>query len=200
MDNCFQAVSGKAVMLDHVNSDDISLQDIAHSLARICRYNGHLRKDIWHYSVAQHSILVAELVKPENKIYGFVHDFKEYAVGDRITPNKKAIIDRTIYDADLAHSQGVDYVDGFIQLEDEFEMAIFKHFKIKPPTKEQIDDVKRADLIALLTEKRDLMEKSTFTWAVEKLGYKADSDIIKPQDAKTAYSKFIKYASQLGLI
>ena len=44
--------------------------DIAHALSRLCRFNGHTRA---HYSVAQHSLIVASLVPAEQQLAALLH-------------------------------------------------------------------------------------------------------------------------------
>lgn len=69
---------------------EILLEDIAHSLAKICRYNGH---SIDHYSVAEHSVLVSQHVRPEHRLQALMHDAPEAYLGDVIRPVKKYLKD-----------------------------------------------------------------------------------------------------------
>jgi hypothetical protein len=52
--------SGAKFFVDECNIQDIPLEDIAHSLSMNCRFNGHLAH---FYSVAEHSVLVSQLVE-----------------------------------------------------------------------------------------------------------------------------------------
>lgn len=68
---------------------DVDVEDLAHSLARLCRYNGHCGGFI---SVARHSIWVAEHLKYEGKrmqLWGLMHDAPEAYLGDLVRPVKK---------------------------------------------------------------------------------------------------------------
>jgi len=68
--------------------DQICLHDIAHALSRICRYGGHTYQ---HYSVAQHSLLVASLLVDESPLirqHGLLHDAPEAYTGDIVSPLK----------------------------------------------------------------------------------------------------------------
>ncbi len=64
---------------------EVKLIDVAHSLSQQCRFNGHTTK---FWSVAQHSILCANLATPEAKRFALFHDAAEAFVGDMIRPLK----------------------------------------------------------------------------------------------------------------
>ena len=71
---------------------DVYLPDIAHALAHTCRYGGHARK---FYSVAEHSVLLAELFIARGDIalatWALLHDAAEAYFGDVIRPVKREI-------------------------------------------------------------------------------------------------------------
>lgn len=74
-----------------MNADDIRLADIAHSLARICRYTGAVEGFL---SVAEHSIKVAQLLadagEPQIVVRtGLLHDASEAYLGDISGPLKR---------------------------------------------------------------------------------------------------------------
>ena len=87
---------GRLIDLDRIEGP-IPSDAIASTLARICRYNGTLRRDDWPvqwHSVADHSVLVSALLGefghgPDVALAGLFHDAHEALVGDIITPVKR---------------------------------------------------------------------------------------------------------------
>lgn len=67
-------------------AEEVHIDDIANSLSRICRYNGHCR---WHYSVAQHSVYVSYRVPPGMELVGLLHDATEAYCADVPRPLKR---------------------------------------------------------------------------------------------------------------
>jgi len=68
--------------------NEIDIRDIAHSLSNLCRFTGHCSP---LYSVGEHSLLVAQLLPQEDKLYGLLHDAHEMFMGD-INPYLKDAI------------------------------------------------------------------------------------------------------------
>jgi hypothetical protein len=64
---------------------EITIWDIAHSLALQCRYAGH---SPLFYSVAEHAVLVSQVVPQELALAGLMHDATEAYVSDLIRPCK----------------------------------------------------------------------------------------------------------------
>ena len=75
---------------------DIEVEDIAHGLAFVARWNGQTHGD-WPYSVAEHSLLVEQIYgrlgDPPAKwrLAALLHDAPEYVIGDMISPVKAAV-------------------------------------------------------------------------------------------------------------
>ena len=90
-------LSGRRLDLLNPTPIDIEIEDIAHGLAFVARWNGQTRGD-WPYSVAEHSLLVEELFARMNpaqparwRLAALLHDAPEYVIGDMISPVKAAV-------------------------------------------------------------------------------------------------------------
>lgn len=90
-------LSGRRLDLLDPTPMDIEIEDIAHGLAFVARWNGQTRGD-FAYSVAEHSLLVEEIFSAQNsgiaarwKLAALLHDAPEYVIGDMISPVKAAV-------------------------------------------------------------------------------------------------------------
>jgi hypothetical protein len=87
-------VSGRRFYPLDPHPEDVDFDDMAHHLARICRYGGAVSG--W-YSVAEHSCLMADhfmaLGDLEAARYAHVHDGPEYVINDMIRPLKPELPD-----------------------------------------------------------------------------------------------------------
>lgn len=119
--------------------DEIEIEDIAHSLAFLCRFNGHCRD---FYSVAEHCIRVSRLVSPENALWGLLHDASEAYLCDLPRPVKYQL-------------------PTYREHEDRLQRVIAAKYALGWP---EPADVKRADDALLATEKRDLMGPEPASW------------------------------------
>ena len=94
MDGAIQLHSGLMFDLIHPDPKRILLYDIAHSLARICRFTGHVDG---FYSVAEHSVYVAQIIagrlgdRHPAIAAGLLHDAEEAYVGDVASPLKRQL-------------------------------------------------------------------------------------------------------------
>jgi 5'-deoxynucleotidase YfbR-like HD superfamily hydrolase len=163
----------------------IFVSDIARSLSHLNRFTGHT----WdRYSVASHSVFVSELLEVDTMVamYGLAHDAKEAIVGDISTPLKWSFSEAARKD--------------FEAIEDAADEAVHAAFGLEWPVPHEVRVlVKRADVVALVTEKRDLMPSCSREW-------EAFADI-KPHhrdvtfdygDASSAAKKFMERFALLG--
>jgi 5'-deoxynucleotidase YfbR-like HD superfamily hydrolase len=90
-------LSGRRLDLLDPSPVDIEIEDIAHGLARVARWNGQTVGD-HPFSVAQHSVVVEEIaahIQPglaaRWRLAALLHDAAEYVIGDMISPFKAAL-------------------------------------------------------------------------------------------------------------
>lgn len=116
----------------------IRIEDIAHALARIPRFNGHTALCTSAYSVAQHCLMVSEAVPKDLALVGLMHDAAEAYLGDLATPVKVLL-------------------PFFAELERRWALAIGEAFGLGDRLADLPPAVQEADARALATERRDLM-------------------------------------------
>ena len=144
--------SGVPFSIGRANAVDVNLTDVAHHLALINRFCGATTRP---YSVAEHSLLVAEICErdfgmtdPSGLLAALMHDAHEAYFGDISTPVK--------------HHLGEEAR----VLEWSLERAVQDRYGLRTPNVGYRDLIRRADLMALATERRDLMNPNPTPWAV----------------------------------
>lgn len=166
-----QTFSGRQFYPTSPRPENIVFKDIAHSLSNVCRFNGHSRT---FYSVAQHSVHVSSLLMERDlKLWGLFHDAAEAYLSDIPKPTKALL-------------------PQFTAMEDRVLKAVAVRFDLPWPIP---DEVEQADLIALATEKRDLMGVSPALW---NLNVEPDPKQIEPFGPATAKLIFIRAYMELG--
>lgn len=90
-------LSGRRLDLLDPTPVDIEIEDIAHGLAFVARWNGQTHGD-YAYSVAEHSLLVEQIftrIAPSApikwRLAALLHDAPEYVIGDMISPVKASV-------------------------------------------------------------------------------------------------------------
>lgn len=90
-------LSGRRLDLLDPSPVDVEIEDIAHGLARVARWNGQTKGPL-PFSVAQHSLIVEEFcgqLKPgwpvKWRLAALLHDAPEFVIGDLISPFKAAL-------------------------------------------------------------------------------------------------------------
>jgi len=134
-------LSGRRLDILNPSPLDVEIEDIAHGLARVARWNGQTHGGEI-FSVAQHSVAVAEILALLDPgaparwlLFALLHDAPEYVIGDMITPFKAAL--------------GGVYRD----VEARLAQAILQRFSLKPePPAALAKLTKRADRISAYFE------------------------------------------------
>ena len=126
-------LSGRRLQILDPSPLDIEIEDIAHGLSFLARWNGQTTGE-YPFSVAQHSLLVEDIFSKQfpdmdnhSKLFALLHDAAEYVIGDMISPLKSHL--------------GINYEE----LDGKLTMAICIRFNI--PTK-KIKIIKRCIKIA----------------------------------------------------
>lgn len=154
--------------LENPSVDDICIEDISHSLSRICRYNGHCRQ---FYSVAQHSVLTSRAIPNSSKplkLWALLHDAAEAYLCDIPSPLKGYLSPK--YDG----------------LEKKYLRVICERFGLCGRMPQLII---RYDRILLMTERRDLVKEQSMKWGYECLPLLPDKII--PWSIDSAESNFL---------
>lgn len=159
--------------------DQINIEDIAHSLARQCRFTGH---SVFFYSVAEHSVRVAELLEKQGWermtcLWGLLHDASEAYLVDLPTPLKRS------------PSIGLPYQ----RAERHLMWAVCERFGL-PISQPAV--VGEADAILLATEVRDLMHGHRDYW--RKIQAEPMAERIRPWSPEVAEYEFDRKFYELG--
>ena len=167
-----QTVSGRRVNPFALGPSDIYIEDIAQALANQCRFGGHCRR---FYSVAQHSCLVADLMREQGEdttavLWALLHDAPEAYLSDLPHP--------------LKHFS--EFGRLYSEAEDKLQQAISEHFGLPTNAPANLRDADRALLAA---ERRALMA-DTWEWP-ELQGVVPANVPIEPWTPEKAMSEFL---------
>lgn len=142
--------NGHELDLAYPKTANMVLADVAHSLAQINRFTGHARRP---YCVAEHSLLVLDIVEhlfaPASvhlRLAALMHDAHEAYVGDMASPTKRAV------------------GEAWYTLEHRIERTLRSAWGLHTATYEHQHAIKQADLIALATERAQLLPPSPSLW------------------------------------
>ena len=138
-------LSGRRLDLLDPSPLDIEIEDIAHGLARVARWNGQTKGD-HAFSVAQHCVLVEQIafhldpmLNRHARLAALLHDAPEYVIGDMISPFKAAL--------------SYDYK----AFERRLMAAIHVRFGLPPKCSEALEiEIKKADRMAAYLEATQL--------------------------------------------
>ncbi|MDJ0615138.1 MAG: HD family hydrolase [Rhizobiaceae bacterium] len=138
-------LSGRRLDLLEPSPLDVEIDDIAHGLARVARWNGqtHGRHA---FSVAQHSVIVWQIFRKlfprstaDEELLALLHDGPEYVIGDMISPFKAVL--------------GGEY-EG---VETRLQEAIHLRYSLPAKTPDKLKaNIKRADTVSAYFEATEL--------------------------------------------
>ena len=185
-------LSGRRLDLLDPSPLDIEIEDIAHGLARVARWNGQT-KGRHAYSVAEHSLLVETLASHFSpdldrrwRLAALLHDAPEYVIGDMISPFKAAL--------------GIDYK----AFEGKLMSAINVRFGLPGELSQKINAlIKRADKVSAYLEATQLAgfaqaEAAKFFGRPRGLaGFPTQYLTLKPLPAEEAGKRFVAKFRQL---
>ena len=185
-------LSGRRLDLLDPSPLDIELEDIAHGLARVARWNGQT-KGAHIYSVAQHCLLVEALARLRaprldrgGRLAVLLHDAPEYVIGDMISPFKAVI--------------GGDYKAVELRL----LTAIHRRFGLPAETSPEIKTlIKAADSGAAYLEATRLAgfysaEARRFFGRPPAVSATMERDFLKPWPAETAEARYFERIKKLA--
>jgi hypothetical protein len=185
-------LSGRRLDLLDPSPLDIELEDIAHGLARVARWNGQT-KGAHIYSVAQHCLLVEALARLRaprldrgGRLAVLLHDAPEYVVGDMISPFKAVI--------------GGDYKAVELRL----LTAIHRRFGLPAEASAEIKTlIKTADSGAAYLEATRLAgfeatEARRFFGRPPAVSATMERDFLKPWPAETAELRYFERVKKLA--
>jgi hypothetical protein len=168
----FTTLSGRRIEILKPDPYQVQIEDIAPALAKICRFNGHVRE---FYSVAQHCVLASQNAPEGLEFAALMHDAHEAYVQDMIGPMKKAVPNFKT------------------EIERPWENAMRERFAL--PSSPLIDRmIKRVDQRLLATERRDLIGLDGRIWPDD-----ADPFLFKivPWEWRLAEDRFLDRFHQL---
>ena len=184
-------LSGRRLDLLDPSPLDIEIEDIAHGLARVARWNGQTRGD-HAFSVAQHSVLVEAIftelsanASAADSLGALLHDAPEYVIGDMISPFKNAL--------------GVDYR----QFEARLEAAIRLRFGLSPQMPAELKArIKKADQIAAFYEATRLagfdVDEALSFFGAPPPGPAPDMSPLSPTDAQALFlARFARLMAEI---
>ena len=175
-------LSGRRLDLLDPSPFDIEIEDIAHGLARVARWNGQTVGE-HAFSVAQHSCVVEEIaahikpgLEPKWRLAALLHDASEYVIGDMISPFKAAL--------------GVNYK----AFEARLEGAIHVRFGLPPKNPAEIKPlIKKADRACAFFEATQLAgfnrTESLTLFGTPPRGYEL---VIDPLPAPVAQERYLE--------
>jgi 5'-deoxynucleotidase YfbR-like HD superfamily hydrolase len=185
-------LSGRRLDLLDPSALDIEIEDIAHGLARVARWNGQT-SGAHIFSVAQHCLLVEALARTKaprfdrgRRLAVLLHDAPEYVIGDMISPFKAVI------------------GDAYKAVEQRLLTAIHRRFGLPPKSPpELVELIKTADRQAAFLEATRLAgfattEARRFFGRPPKISTAIEHEYLKPWPAEAAEARYLDRFKKLA--
>jgi hypothetical protein len=128
---------------------EISVEDIAHSLARQCRFNGHCDG---FYSVAEHCLEVSRQVPEKFALWGLLHDAAEPYLSDQVRPVKGSC---------YYYRRQADRLESYRECEERILRCVADRFCLDFPVPKEVGE---ADDRMLSTERQQLFDDRQPHW------------------------------------
>jgi len=167
-DGVFNASSGLLIDIKRPTVDMICIEDIANALSKICRFGGHSND---FYSVAQHSVIVANLAPSYLCREALLHDATEAYLGDVIKPLKNIL--GSVYE----------------EIEDRFMKVICRKYNL---SELRLLEVKQFDKQALSIEHEYFIKGDIPGWFDAMYKINVNPSTWNHQEAKFKFMSFYK--------
>lgn len=178
-------LSGRRLDLLDPSPLDVEVEDIAHGLARVARWNGQTLGD-HAFSVAQHSLLVERILRlqqgepaPRERLATLLHDAPEYVIGDMISPFKQVL-----------HG-------AYRAVEERLHVAVRLRFGLPAELPDAIRQrIKKADQVAAYFEAVRLAdfsdaEATRFFGRPGRIGFDDVAPLLEPWPARRAETRYL---------
>lgn len=186
-------LSGRRLDLLDPSALNIEIEDIAHGLARVARWNGQT-VGAHIYSVAQHCCLVEALAREKaprldrpGRLVILLHDAPEYVIGDMISPFKVVI------------------GDAYKAVERRLMAAIHRRFGLPDQSSPELQRLlKTADHRAAYLEATHLAgfapaEARRFFGQPPRITPAMERDYLRPWRAETAQARYLERFRKLSI-
>lgn len=141
-----ETYNGEFFNLDPNDLSGVTIDNLAHSLSGVNRFNSHTNR---MYSVAEHSIHVASMLPPELQLVGLLHDGSEAFIQDIPSPFKQ-------------------FMPDYARIEAIIQDKVWHAFHIDPAWVEQVyPEVKRIDKLMCEVEATHLLPSKGKGWATD---------------------------------
>lgn len=154
-----QGRRGRPIELVRPTPEEVDFRDIADQLAQINRFSGAAQKPI---SVAQHTLIAFEAAPLEARPWVLLHDAHEARINDITTPMKAALFEVA---EQLVRNGGRLMRATLSTIALRHDEAIHAAAGLAMPDARLKEAIRRADIIALQTERRDFVGPSARAWA-----------------------------------